>query len=1411
MRNFIKKMIMMIMAVAAFFFATPAMAQKAHKGGKISAATRLVIKDRDGGMSFEKAKAFAKEHKSARKQRMTKMPVNGNAPQMETLASIDAYDPIPVAEPVTINGVKMVQCWITMHDTNYSSIEALGVKILSKFKGMVTANIPVDAIEAVAALDNVKKVSVAKKLKHDTYYAREATNVDDILNYTADAQAAGLLQAYDGTGVVIGIIDTGIQFDHVMFKDENGNTRIKKAIVYDTNTKQLVEYNTQSEIEALTYDTNTSYHGSHTSSIAGGSNFTFSGYYYDNVSERVVNGTRTYGGMAPKADLVLCGLAGQLTDANIAACIQKISEYADQVGKPCVISISLGSQFGPHDGTGFLSDIYEQYMSGSGKTVVMSSGNDGDTNIYHNKSASRTSPAMSVLDLQYYEGYTLGSYTLNNWFLYGQSLSYARTPNIDLAGRFYVIDITTNTIVWVSDEMTSDTQWSVNADETDEEATYNADLAQYFGSASDDGGYLCAFFDTDEENGKNYIYTNVFYLKAKDYTQSGTTLTGKYKIGFSYYPKENGTSVDIDSWGVDETYFSAASATYNGTTYTFTAGSDECSIQDDATNSHVIPIGNYTTMVSWSSTANSSNTSYYYVEGTIGDISTSSGYQAAGAGPLGTKLPWITAPGEMIIAAFNKGYVSNGKTNSSSLLRGYDANNPLGVASGTSMAAPCAGGIVALWMQADPTLTIEDVKALMASTAIKDSYVNGTNASHFGNGKIDALAGIEEILANKVYIAANPQSLTMTTKPNETKTETFTVKGNKLTGDVTATLNDPTGFFSISPTTISKATALSSAGGTITVTYAPTAEGNHTATITLSSAGADDVTVTINGVCEDVKEYVYVLTSTLTAGEEYLIVSRNSDGKGYALGHSGTNVAADDVSVKSNADVADNCYIEESDVDATSIWTVDNGWTFKNGDYYMGVSGNNNYRYISFGTSRSYWIWDENYNRLHINTNKGSYYIRYSSNIFSVSTSQNNIYLYQKVEKKKAAKISVTPTELTFDTAVGETVAKTFNVKGTNLKGAISATLTTNQGNVYSLDASSISVTEAQSGTGKDITVTFTPTAVGTFNGTVTLTSNGAADKTVTLTGIAHAPSLEADPTTLTFETKPGTPVTGTFDVIGEYLKGNVTLTLAGDAVFSINKTSIAKDNNNEVAETVTVTFSPTANGEYSGTVTLTSDGIAEPVVVTLNGSAYPDGYDVVIGSYGVTTLYVDFPLTIPYDTYDPDLLGVFVVKSAEDGEVKLNRLSSDIPANTGVVVMGNKGTYTFPRNRGEVTPLKTDNLLYGYIENTPRSQALTDFDKPNGIVMTLGKGTQGYIGFYKYTGGTLNANKAFLIYEPTAGNSNVSMLSIAGFGGDDLTGIRDLQVVSDGDWYTLQGVKLNGQPRQSGLYIHNGKTVVVK
>ena len=44
------------------------------------------------------------------------------------------------------------------------------------------------------------------------------------------------------------------------------------------------------------------------------------------------------------------------------------------------------------------------------------------------------------------------------------------------------------------------------------------------------------------------------------------------------------------------------------------------------------------------------------------------------------------------------------------------------------------------------------------------------------------------------------------------------------------------------------------------------------------------------------------------------------------------------------------------------------------------------------------------------------------------------------------------------------------------------------------------------------------------------------------------------------------------------------------------------------------------------------------------------------------------------------------------------------------------------------------------------------------------------------------------------------------------LTGIPDINVSNDmGAWYTLQGVKLFGRPNLPGVYIHNGKKILVR
>ena len=94
----------------------------------------------------------------------------------------------------------------------------------------------------------------------------------------------------------------------------------------------------------------------------------------------------------------------------------------------------------------------------------------------------------------------------------------------------------------------------------------------------------------------------------------------------------------------------------------------------------------------------------------------------------------------------------------------------------------------------------------------------------------------------RIYTSTN--ALSMECYAGETTTATLNVTGANLIGDITLALNDADGVFSIDKTTIALADV---ANGAVTVTYAPQEAGTNTATITLSSNGAPDVTVTLKG------------------------------------------------------------------------------------------------------------------------------------------------------------------------------------------------------------------------------------------------------------------------------------------------------------------------------------------------------------------------------------------------------------------------------------------------------------------------------------------------------------------------------------------------------------------------------------
>lgn len=94
----------------------------------------------------------------------------------------------------------------------------------------------------------------------------------------------------------------------------------------------------------------------------------------------------------------------------------------------------------------------------------------------------------------------------------------------------------------------------------------------------------------------------------------------------------------------------------------------------------------------------------------------------------------------------------------------------------------------------------------------------------------------------RIYTSTN--ALNLECYAGETTTATLVVSSAHLTDDITLALNDENGVFSIDETTIAVDDAMNK---TITVTYAPQEVGTNTATITLSSNGAPDVTVNLKG------------------------------------------------------------------------------------------------------------------------------------------------------------------------------------------------------------------------------------------------------------------------------------------------------------------------------------------------------------------------------------------------------------------------------------------------------------------------------------------------------------------------------------------------------------------------------------
>ena len=198
--------------------------------------------------------------------------------------------------------------------------------------------------------------------------------------------------------------------------------------------------------------------------------------------------------------------------------------------------------------------------------------------------------------------------------------------------------------------------------------------------------------------------------------------------------------------------------------------------------------------------------------------------------------------------------------------------------------------------------------------------------------------------------------------------------------------------------------------------------------------------------------------------------------------------------------------------------------------------------------------------------------------------------------------IRAIPSTVDFQGFAGETYTQEVRIKAHNIESNINIAFSGD--NAYSVSHTTITAEEAASGV--DVVVTYAPTEAGA---TLTLSCADENVETVVvpITGVArpHVPTLIVEPTSLDYTTSLKRPITKTVSLTGVYLTSDVTLTLNdNNGTFIVSPTTIPQSSVNlDTPVEVAVTFHPSVEGRFSGSLVFSSNG-AESVTVELTGKA---------------------------------------------------------------------------------------------------------------------------------------------------------------------------------------------------------------
>lgn len=570
-------------------------------------------------------------------------------------------------------------------DPDKTTWQTLGIKPLTLVDNTATVRLTLDELTELATKEGVRYVQLTSAATQMLDLARKEAGTDAILQGTA------LPQAYTGKGVVVGVVDAGFDYLHSAFRNPaDGSLRIKR--VWEQKTAAL-DGASAPEKYGYGIELNTP---ELIEAAQGDSDANSHGTHVAAIaagSDDYKDGA--YTGNAPDADIVLVAL--DLTDSNsadISNAVQYIFDYADEVDMPCVVNLSLGNHEGPHDGTSTF-DAMADAMQRPGRLIVGAAGNHRTDKFHIDRSFNGADDAPLRTFVSYKSAPTKSNKggSIEIW---GEK------------GTEFTVDIAAYSLFNKAD--------AVSTTVYPAEGLTEASFGKYATGTWQVASEVCPL------NGKPHVVLSSALIGVRS----------NYAIALTVTPKSEGR---VNVWA-DNTYLGLESRDIDGFSAPDNASSTLCEI--GGTGKRILSVGAYTTRNEYTTNSGSKAT----LEETVGDLSSFSSYGPTADGRM---KPEVTAPGCFIISA-----VSNNDASGSLMYAEYNEKygryNQYGYMQGTSMASPFVAGIVAMWLQAYPELSPEQLHEIVASTARTDSFTSTAPDSNWGYGKINALEGLKQCI-----------------------------------------------------------------------------------------------------------------------------------------------------------------------------------------------------------------------------------------------------------------------------------------------------------------------------------------------------------------------------------------------------------------------------------------------------------------------------------------------------------------------------------------------------------------------------------------------------------------------------------------------------------------------------------------